>query len=51
MSACSFLALMSLGLMEGDRIDFSVDGENEENVAIEFKVLLETKFDFPNEEN
>jgi len=45
--SASFLAVMSLGLMKGDEVAFCVDGENEEQIAKEFKELLETEFDFP----
>ncbi len=44
----SALDLMMLGLEQGTQIALQVEGPDEEAVAIQFKELFETEFDFPN---
>ena len=43
----SALDLMMLGLESGTQITLQVDGPDEEEVAVQFKKLFETEFDFP----
>lgn len=44
----SALDLMMLGLEQGTQVALQVEGPEEQAVAVQFKELFETEFDFPN---
>lgn len=46
----SIMALLSLGLVKGDKVIIHVDGDNEEAEAEKLAELLERNFDFPGRE-
>lgn len=43
----SILELLSLGLQQGDRVILQASGNDEENACTVIAALLETEFDFP----
>ena len=47
----SIMALLSLGLVQGDQITIQVAGKDEEDEAERLVALFEQKFDFPGRES
>lgn len=43
----SVVGLIALGLQQGDEVEVSVEGPDDENICAELVLLLETEFDFP----
>ena len=45
----SMLALLSVGLVEGDEVNIIADGDNEQGACDTVSALFEFNFDFPSE--
>ena len=43
----SVVGIIALGLQQGDEVDVSVEGPDDNNICAELVLLLESKFDFP----
>lgn len=43
----SIMGLLSLGLVQGDKVKLTVEGPDEDRVAAQVKELFERRYDFP----